>query len=103
MKDFDKLFKKGKSSGNKFLIVKVVKTKPEDPLRIAFVVSNKTEKSAVKRNRAKRQAREIVHKLLPKLKSELDAAVTIKKAFLPLEFKDKEKAVEDVLAKAGLI
>ena len=54
-KDFEILYKKGKSSGSKFLVFKYLKTQPEDPIRIAFVISNKTEKSAIKRNRIKRQ------------------------------------------------
>ncbi len=103
MRDFKHIFRKGKSFGNRFLIAKVVKTGEEDPIRFAFVISNKTEKRAVHRNRAKRQLREIVRAELPNLKSGLDIVLTIKASFLPLSFEEKTKAAKDVLKKSKLI
>jgi len=103
MKDFQHLFKKGRSTGSKFLVVKVVRTKEKDPIRIGFVISNKTEKSAVKRNRAKRQLREIVHNVLPKLKGGFDVSINIKKPFLPLDFATKDKETLTLLKRSNLI
>ncbi len=103
MKDFDRVYKKGKSSGNRYLSLKSVKTSASDPIRIAFIISNKTEKLAVKRNQAKRQVREAVHLLLPKLKPSFDVALTIKARLLPLSFKEKQEQVVDVLRRAGLL
>ena len=103
MRDFKHLFKKGRRSGNIYLTVRTVKTKPGDPLRTAFIISNKTEKSAVKRNRAKRQLREIVRALLPQLSIGMDVAITIKIQFLPLSFKEKTEATVDVLKRANVL
>ena len=103
MKAFAILAKKGRSSGNKFLIVKTLKTEADKDSRIGIIISKKTEKSAVKRNRAKRQVREIVRKLLSDIKPGYDAMITIKARFLELEFSEKTKAVEDVFARAGII
>ncbi len=100
MRDFKHLYKKGKSLGNRELMVRAVKTNEGDPLRFAFVISVKTEKTAVGRNRAKRQLRAIVRDELPKLKEGYDIAITAKKSFLPLEFEQKTKSVIDVLKKA---
>lgn len=100
MRDFKYLHKKGKSIGNRELMARIVKTGVDTPLRFAFVISVKTEKTAVGRNRAKRQLRAIIKEELPLLKAGYDISLTIKKGFLPLEFEQKEKSVKDVLKKA---
>jgi len=100
MRDFKHLFRKGKSFGSKYLVAKVVRTKEDAPIRFAFVISTKTEKRAVHRNRAKRQLREVVRAQLPKLKSGFDVALTIKASFLPLSFEEKTRAGVDLLKKA---
>ena len=102
MRDFRNLYSKGKSFGNKFLMAKVLPTKGEDPIRFAFIISNKTEKSAVKRNKAKRQAREIIRLQINKLKPGFDVAITIKASFLPLSYQEKEKQVNHLLKQANL-
>jgi len=101
MRDFKHLYKKGKSVGNRELMARILKTGEENPLRFAFIISVKTEKTAVGRNRAKRQLRAIIRQELPKLKEGYDIALTIKKNFLPLEIEQKVKSVKDVLKKAG--
>lgn len=58
-KDFDRVFKQGKSSFDKILGVKIC-SNDLNINRFAVVVSNKVSKKAVKRNRIKRQIREIV-------------------------------------------
>ncbi len=102
MRDFKHLYKKGKGLGNRELMIRMVKTGDDKPLRFAFVISVKTEKTAVGRNRAKRQLRAIIRDELPTLTSGYDVAVTIKKNFLPLEFDQKVKSVKDVLKKAKI-
>lgn len=102
MRDFKHLFKKGKSIGNRELAIRVVQTKEKDPARFAFIISTKTEKKAVARNKAKRQLREIIRAELPQLRQGVDIAITIKKSFLPLEFDQKIKSAKDVLKKARL-
>ena len=102
MRDFKHLFRKGKTFGSKYLVAKVVRTKEDAPIRFAFIISTKTEKRAVHRNRAKRQLREVVRAQLPKLKSGIDVALTIKASFLPLTFEAKTKAGVDLLKKAKL-
>lgn len=73
MKDWDILFKEGSFVNGELITLKVWKidedTYPKrgyttDDLKIGFVVSKKVEKSAVKRNRIKRQMREVVRLLL---------------------------------------
>lgn len=84
-------------------MLKTLKRDDEDPSRFAFIVSAKTEKSAVKRNKARRQLREIIREQLSCVKPGLDVAITIKKPFLELDFAEKEKEAKNVLKKANVI
>ncbi len=72
-RDFEILFSEGRFFGGKVINAKVWKINPSnyprrgyhiDDLKIGFVVGVKVSKSALKRNRAKRQMREVVRLLL---------------------------------------
>jgi ribonuclease P protein component len=102
MRDFKQLFRRGKSFGNRHLILKVAQSE-RDYSRFAFIVSTKTAKKAVDRNRAKRQLREIIKAELPSVKSGYDIALTIKPGFLPLSFEEKTKTAHQLLRKANLL
>ncbi len=102
-RDFDALFKKGRRASDAFLTLTHARTAATSPFRMAFIISAKTEKSAVKRNRAKRQAREIVKAILPALPKGIDTALTIKRPFLNLDFAKKREAVLRLLKRARLV
>jgi ribonuclease P protein component len=103
MRDFKHLFQKGSTQGSRYLGMRFVKKEKQDFTRFAFVVSTKTAKLAVDRNRAKRQLREAVRELLPKIKPHFDVSLTIKASFLPLSYEQKQEQVLYLLKKAGLI
>ena len=102
-RDFDELFKRGRSMGDGFFTLRYVKTSTSSPIRVGFVISAKTEKSSVKRNRVRRQCREVLRKILPDLVPGHDAAILIKKPFLPLTFQEKQEKITRLLARAGLL
>lgn len=73
MKDYEILADEGRFVSGAYVFAKVWKPEPEkyprrgyktDDLKIGFVVGKKVHKSAVKRNRIKRQMREVVRLLL---------------------------------------
>ena len=102
-KDFDALFKRGKVIFGRQLQVRIMRTAPKQDSRLAIVISTKTEKTAVRRNRAKRQVREIIRQRVPQLRPGFDAAISIRPSFLPLAFAKKQEAVLAALHKAGLL
>lgn len=63
--DFDRVFKRGKKvvsdSFNLFYLLRKKQTVP----RFGVVVSKKTEKSAVKRNKTRRMFKEVLRKIIP--------------------------------------
>jgi len=101
--DIAYLYKKGRTAGNKQLVLKFLKTANEQPLRVAVIISKKTEKSAVKRHRVKRQLREVIRSLIPILPNEVDMAFVMKTPFVTMSFDEKKLSVIHVLKQAGLI
>ncbi|MDI6882921.1 MAG: ribonuclease P protein component [Patescibacteria group bacterium] len=101
-KDFERVFKKGKSERKGFLVLKFLKTNfPQS--RIGFVVSQKVAKKAVLRNKIKRRQREIVRMNLPKLKSGYDLVILSRKGIGEKDFKETKRDVETLLKKAKLL
>ncbi|MBA7496102.1 Ribonuclease P protein component [subsurface metagenome] len=58
-KDFDNVFKKGKSKAGKLVFLKMLKNNLEAN-RFGIIVSTKISKKAVHRNKIKRRIREII-------------------------------------------
>lgn len=100
-RDFDALFKKGRVVSEAALSLRYSKTLPDMPGRAAFVVSAKTEKSAVRRNRAKRQARAILRSIIPSLEGH-DLAFFMRRSFLEMNATDKRRCMERLLKRARL-
>lgn len=114
MKDFEILYKVGRFVGSNLVTAKVWKIETEkfprrlystNDLKIGFVVSTKISKSAVKRNRVKRQMREVVRLLLKdgKLKTGFMIAIMAKKEILEKEYKEIEMSVVDILKKSRIL
>lgn len=113
MKDFDILFKEGRFVGGELVTLKYWKVEPKkyerrdyntEDLKIGFVVGKKVSKSAVKRNKVKRQMREVVRLLLKedKLKPGFMVAIIAKPLSLGKKYEEIEKDVLNVLRRSGL-
>lgn len=76
-KDFDRIFRNGKSFNADFLFFKIAKNDLGRP-RFGFVVSKKISKSSVVRNKIKRTLSEIVRKHLPDMQKGTDVVVVVK-------------------------
>jgi len=61
--EIDKVYKKGIKSFGEFSCVRLLKNNQKED-RFAIVISNKIEKSAVKRNRIRRLFREVIKKYI---------------------------------------
>lgn len=114
MKDWEILFKEGKFFGGDLVTIKIWKIDPEKytrrsygtgDLKIGFAVGLKISKSAVKRNRVKRQMREVVRLLLKQgfLAGGYMVGVIAKKDILDKEYAEIEKDVVKTFKKAKLL
>lgn len=101
-KDIEKVFKTGKSvfdpvCGFKFLPNGLPVS------RFAVMVGVKISKSAVKRNRLRRQIREVIHLNLKNIKSGLDFTFIVRSEAKEADYKVLEQKILSGLKKAGLI
>lgn len=114
MKDFEILFKEGRFVGGSFVTIKYWKVQPEKypkrrydqgELKIGFVAGLKVSKSAVKRNRIKRQMREVVRLLIKdeKIKKGSHILVIAKKEILTADYEKIQKDILSVFRRAGLL
>ena len=101
-KDFEKLFKEGKSFKEKFLVLKVNNNNLDDN-RFGFIVSKKISKKAVVRNKIKRQLREIVRKEINNYQKGFDVAVIALPGTELKNFGEMSQALEYILKKIKIL
>lgn len=100
-KDFDRVFKSGKSFKEGFLFLKVAPN-DMDINRFGFVVSREFSKKAVLRNKTKRKLREIIRRRLDKIKEGTDGVIIAYPGLEKEEFKKIEKTIDNLFKKAKL-
>ena len=100
-KDFDNVFKNGKSSYDKLIGVKAIQNQLENS-RFGILISAKVSKKAVERNKIKRQIREIIRLQLDKIKSSYDIVIITLPAVLGKSYQEIEGSVIGHLKKLGL-
>ncbi len=99
-KDFNYIYKKGKSVANQYLVL-VYRRSSFYVTRVGFSVSKKFGNS-VKRNRIKRQLKEIYRKRIPYVKEGFDLIFVVRKNARDVEFSKLEEAVDNLLRRAGV-
>lgn len=102
--DFQKVFKKGNGTSLGSFRIKLKNKSDTGPSRFGFVVSNKCEKRATKRNAIKRLMRAETLDLISELKSGYDVVVSFQsKIEMPLQKEKIRGELRDLYGKAGLI
>lgn len=91
-KDFDEVFKKGKSFKSGFLIFKALKNSSKEK-RIGFVVSKKVSNKATTRNKVKRRLRAAVLKELGSIKKPADIIIIALPGAEKMEFPQIQKII----------
>lgn len=103
-KDHDTVYKKGlRYKSPFFLLICLKKTDSSLSTRFSFVISKKTEKTAVMRNRVRRQMRELVRKNLKFINSGFDCIMIANREFVGKKTKSLIPEFERILKKAGII
>jgi len=100
-KEIEEVFEKGKYKHLfPFLTLHYLKKENLDNSKVSFIISKKTEKTAVGRNRGVRQARHIILNLIQnnKLIGNYHLIFVIRKGFLGLENKEQIKKVLELLS-----
>lgn len=101
-KDFERIFRKGTSFKEKFLILKIIRTLL--PLsRFAFVVSQKVSKNATVRNKIRRRLRELIKKQINNKKNGIDGVFIVLPGLEDKNFQEMNDILNNLLKKAKLI
>lgn len=99
-RDFDRAYKKGRQVKGRYGKLVVFKRENDNPTRIGIVVSAKRGK-AFRRNRAKRQIREVIRVLLPQLKPGFDLSLIMWE--IEFTFEDIQKDIMEMLGQSGML
>src|SRR3989344_6458243 len=97
-KDFDVVFKGGKSVGGAFLMVKILKSNLGES-RFGFVVSKKVSPKATVRNKVKRRLREAVACEIKNMKGARDVIIVALPGVQKQEFSVIREMVKNILSK----
>ena len=92
-KDFDRVFKKGKSSFDGLLGVKILKDNKQKFSRFGIIVSAKVSKKAVKRNKIKRRIKNIIVKNYIKIPNSKDVIVISLPKIADKKYSEIEKSI----------
>ena len=114
LRDFDILFKEGVFVPGELVTAKIWCVAPDRypkrgytaiDLKIGFIVSNKISTSAVKRNRVKRQMREVVRLLLKdeRLRPGFHVGIMAKGNILGQDYTAIEASILQVLRRGGIM
>lgn len=98
-KDFEAIFKKGKSFKNGFLMLKVLPNSLGIN-RFAFIISLKVSKSAVVRNKIRRRISEVVRLQLDSFKDSSDNVFVALPGLNKKSFQETKELAEQLLKKA---
>jgi ribonuclease P protein component len=95
-RDFESVFKKGKTLSDKFLFLKVKKNDLQVS-RFGLIIGKKISNKAVIRNRLKRQLREIIKNNLFNIKPGFDIVVITKSEIINKNYQEIKNDLEKLL------
>jgi ribonuclease P protein component len=101
-KDFEIIFKKGKSYKNSVLILKVLNGSLETS-RFAVVVSQKVSKKATERNKIRRRITSVIETNFKDIKGVVDVVLVVLPEAKNKGFLETTEAVKDIFLKSGVL
>ncbi|MFC7366311.1 MULTISPECIES: ribonuclease P protein component [Bhargavaea] len=101
-KDFQRVFKHGKSFANRQFVIYSVRTEGQEEFRIGISVSKKIG-NAVTRNRIKRYVRQAVHELKDELRQDRDYIIIARSQAASIDFHDTKKSLIHIMRIARVL
>jgi len=98
-KDFENVFKKGRSFKEGFLVLKIVDNK-SDKIRFGFIVSQKISKKATRRNKIKRQISELIRFKIKTIKKRVDGILITLPGIEEKNFSEINENIDKLFKKA---
>lgn len=101
-RDFEAIFRKGKSFRGSSLLLRIRKQERQVS-RFSVVVSKKTAAKAVARNKIRRTIAEAVRKLLPSVAPGFDVVIVVLPGFSPSGSSETQNILSSLFLKAALL
>ncbi len=101
-KDFENVFKKGKTLKEEFLLLKIAKNNSKK-VRFGFIVSQKISKKATIRNKIKRKISELIRQNIKRFKKGIDGIIITLPGIEKQDFKKGKETLEKIFKKAGIL
>ena len=101
-KDFDLVFKKGRTFHSELLLLKLRRNNLEIN-RFGFIIGKKISKKSTVRNEIKRRLSEIIRKKIANIKPGFDVVIRAGAEIIDKNYKEIEKEIEGLFRKAKLI
>ncbi len=101
-KDFTRVYKSGKSIGNKYLVLYYLLMDSGGPTQVGFSISKKVG-NAVVRNKLKRRSKEIISGLRANIKEGYLLVFIVRRGADRLEYKRLKELISDLLKKGAII
>ena len=102
-REFSKVFRSSRPFFAGRIVVRAMKRPDSKPSRFGFVISNKIDKRATRRNALKRRLRSSVRELLP-LKDGFNVVIMVKQNYpFPYQFDEIKEDVKEALIKSQVL
>lgn len=102
-KDFELVFKRGKTFDSKLLFLKTIKRNNLKVSRFGLVVGTKISKKATIRNKIKRRLRDVIRKKLEDIKPGFDVIIGAKAGVVDKNYQEIKEEFKGLLEKAGVL
>lgn len=101
-KEFQRVFKRGKSFANRQFVIYSVRTEGQEEFRVGISVSKKIG-NAVTRNRIKRYVRQAVHELKDDLRQDMDYVIIARNQAATIDFHETKKSLMHIMRIAKVL
>ena len=101
-KDFQRVFKHGKSFANRQFVIYSLRTEGQEEFRLGISVSKKIG-NAVTRNRIKRYVRQAVHELQDDLRQDMDYVIIARNQAASIDFHAAKKSLIHIMRIARVL
>ncbi|EMR05564.1 Ribonuclease P protein component [Bhargavaea cecembensis DSE10] len=101
-KDFQRVFKQGKSFANRQFVIYSLRTEGQEEFRLGVSVSKKIG-NAVTRNRIKRYVRQAVHELKDELRPDRDYIIIARHQAASIDFHETKKSLIHIMRIARVL
>ena len=102
-REFDRVYTKGRRVSGPFFSFHALRISPQEPTRFGIIIGLKVSKSAVIRNKKKRQIKEIIREEYSLIQSGYWCSIIVYPTILEAEYTELQKALHISMQRAQIL